>query len=111
MADKLVEIKPEHWQMLRDIFQPIDSMNYLSRCLLDYYIRWLEQDSNSLDIVLYSLNGDWSDGTFLAVWETHNVRIITMEKNVCKKLIHQCFFLQRRTNIPFTSTVQKNHNS
>lgn len=60
--------------MLRNIFQPNISKNYLSSSLLDYYIRWLEQSPESLDIVLYSLNGDWSDGTFLALWQTHNVR-------------------------------------
>lgn len=73
MADKLVEIEREHWQTLRDLHLPTRPETYFGYCLLDNYIRWFEKDPNDVDIVFYSLNGDWSDGTFFGVWKSQDV--------------------------------------
>lgn len=74
MTDHLVGIERKHWQTLRDFYSPKSPETYLSYSLLDYYIRWSEREPESVDIVFYSLNGDWSDGSFVAIWELQNVR-------------------------------------
>lgn len=73
MADQLVEIERDYWSALRDLYSPENPEDYLSYCLFDYYIRCLEQEPESVDIAFYSLNGDWSDGTFLALWKSQDV--------------------------------------
>lgn len=65
--NELVEIKPVDWPELRDKFLdnwPVDHVGYY---LVDNYVRWVNQDSNIKNLKFYSLNGDWSDGTFVVV--------------------------------------------
>lgn len=73
MADELVKIEYEYWRELRDLHLPVRAPTYFGYCLVDNYIRWFELDPKSVDVVFYSLNGDWSDGLFLALWESEEV--------------------------------------
>lgn len=63
MEDQKVEIEPEHWTKLRELY---DSENYLTLSTLQNYIRWSRNEPKE-DLKIYSLNGDWSDGTFVIV--------------------------------------------
>lgn len=64
MDDRLVEIEPGCWTKLRCLY---DSKNYLTLSTLDNYIRWNQNELAIEDVKIYSLNGDWSDGTFVIV--------------------------------------------
>ncbi|CAD7092441.1 unnamed protein product [Hermetia illucens] len=71
MADKLVDIPIQDLTSLRDLYRedwPKYSIGYGT---VDTYVRWLNKDPNIPHIRILSLNGDWSDGTF----------IITIRKN------------------------------
>lgn len=74
MADKLIEIERKHWHTLRDLHSPVRPETYLNYYLVDNYIRWFEREPESVNAVFYSLNGDWSDGTFLAVLKSKSVK-------------------------------------
>lgn len=63
----LVEIPKENWPELRDLFKPNWPENILGYSTIDNYCRWNEKDSNIKNLVIYSLNGDWSDGTYLVI--------------------------------------------
>lgn len=67
MADKLIEIESENWPILRDLYDVNDANTYYGHCTIDNYIRWLEKEPHERDWNIYSLNGDWSDGTYLVV--------------------------------------------
>lgn len=67
MQDKICEISPEKWAELRDLFQPDWPKNIYAYNLLQNYIHWVEKDPNIKNLKVYSLNGDWSDGTFVVV--------------------------------------------
>lgn len=73
MEDSLVEIDRRNWTALRDLYSPENPESYLSYSLLDNYIRWSEHEPESVDITFYSLNGDYSDGTFLGIWKSKDV--------------------------------------
>lgn len=63
--DSLVEIPVKEWPKLRDLY--VDrKLETNSFNMIQNFINWLEQDPSLKDFVkCYSLNGDWSDGTFL----------------------------------------------
>lgn len=67
MADILVEIPSEDWCKLRDLYSVDDPKTYLAHCTVDNYIRYLEREPNGKDWHIYSLNGDWSDGTYILI--------------------------------------------
>lgn len=63
--NRLVEIPVEDWSKLRDLYvdRKLESNSFW---LIQNFINWLNKDpslKNSLKF--YSLNGDWSDGTFI----------------------------------------------
>ncbi|XP_055920168.1 uncharacterized protein LOC129951846 [Eupeodes corollae] len=61
----LVEIPIEDWPKLRDLYavRKLESNSY---SLIQNYINWLNKDPSLKESVkIYSLNGDWSDGTFI----------------------------------------------
>lgn len=66
-VDKLVKIKRKEWPKLRDLYSTHLSDSHIGYYTLDNYIRWLTQDSKVKNIAIYCLNGDFSDGTFVAV--------------------------------------------
>lgn len=67
MSNKLVEIQTKNWLQLRNLYAPNGPHTFLGYNLVDNYVRWLEKDSNLKNIIFYSLNGDWSDGTFIVI--------------------------------------------
>lgn len=56
----------EKWPILRTLYSAHDPTTFLGHCTIDNYIRWSEKESQN-NIVFYSLNGDWSDGTFVVI--------------------------------------------
>lgn len=67
MSDKLVEIESENWPALRDLYSANDPSTIYAHCTVDNYIQWLEKEPLQKDWFIYSLNGDWSDGTYVVV--------------------------------------------
>lgn len=65
MTDYLVEIAQKDWKNLKNLYIPDDSKSYIAYTTIDNYIRWFEQDPNVKHIKIFSLNGDFSDGTFV----------------------------------------------
>lgn len=66
-ADKLVEIMRSELPQLRNLYQVNWPENMLGYYTVDNFIRWFEQKSKIKNLVLYSLNGDFTDGTFVAI--------------------------------------------
>lgn len=65
MINKLVEIPPNKWPALRDLYIKRKD-NAACYNLLQTFIKWKDNDSE-MPVTIYSLNGDWeSDGTFIA---------------------------------------------
>lgn len=64
---KVIEIKSEHWFTLRDKFLCNWPQEYLGYYMINNYIRWKQQDSKLKNVNFYSLDGDWSDGTFVII--------------------------------------------
>lgn len=63
--NSLVEIPIEDWPKLRDLYvnRKLESNSFNS---IENFINWLQQDPSLKEsIKIFSLNGDWSDGTFL----------------------------------------------
>lgn len=75
MTDALVQIEAEHWPALRDLYSSACPETYRSYNLLDFYCRWFANAPDTIDVVFYSLNGEWSDdGIFLAVWKSPDAK-------------------------------------
>lgn len=66
-TDKLVIISQSHWRTLRDLYLTNWPTNILGYYTIDNYIRWIEKQPTIKDLFLYSLNGEWSDGTYAVV--------------------------------------------
>lgn len=66
-SNKLVEIPKEEWQHLRDLYKVDWPSNLVGFYTLDNFVRWTEKDPNIKNLKAYSLDGDYSDGTFLFV--------------------------------------------
>lgn len=67
MCHKITRIQPSDWMMLRDLCKTNWPENIASYQTIDNFIRWYNQDPKLEHVNFYSLNGDWSDGTFLIV--------------------------------------------
>lgn len=65
MTDRPVEIEPKDWQKLKNLYTPDGLKNYIAYTTIDNYIRWFEQAPNVKHVKIFSLNGDFSDGTFV----------------------------------------------
>lgn len=63
-TDKLIEIPPSQLVNLRDLYLKDWPVNMLGYYTIDNYIRWIDKQATIKDLFVYSLNGDWSDGTF-----------------------------------------------
>lgn len=66
-GDRLVAIPGIEWKNLRDLFQPKWPANAVAYYTIDNYINWLQLKPAMKNIQVYSLNGDWRDGTYLIV--------------------------------------------
>lgn len=73
--DHLVEIPMTVLPELRDLFLKEWPNHIIGYDLVNNYIRWYEQDPNYADAKFYSLNGDWTDGTFIILVSTFCVEL------------------------------------
>lgn len=65
--DHIVELTPNFWHKLQDLLNwPENQIGYL---LVDDYIKWAEKVAvnHIKNVKFYTLNGDFSDGTFVVV--------------------------------------------
>lgn len=69
LTNFLVEIPVEDWAELRDMYTDNWPSNYSTYFAIDNGIRLKMQDPvmYKKEIQIYSLNGDWNDGTFIMV--------------------------------------------
>lgn len=65
--DRLVEIPHSDLPALRDLFLPDWPKHIIGHDLVNNYIRWFAKDPTFNEATFYSLNGDWSDGTFIVI--------------------------------------------
>lgn len=81
MSDKLTEIPCAQWSELRDMYLcdwPTNMMGYYT---IDNFIRWTEKKPDIDHLHVYSLNNDWSDGTFLVV-DRYQLFVNTLNKSL-----------------------------
>lgn len=67
MENHLVKIECDEWTSLRQLYLPEMPDTVLGLTTISNYIRWMEKDRHLDNLAIYSLNGDWSDGTFVVV--------------------------------------------
>lgn len=67
MENRAIKIEYQDWPKLRKLYLPERPETILGLCTLSNYIRWHEKQSSIESLAIYSLNGDWSDGTFVVV--------------------------------------------
>jgi sRNA-binding regulator protein Hfq len=80
MQDKIFEIPPTDWPELRDIYLPEWPKNIYAYNLLDNYLNWIKRDPKIKNLKVYSLNGDWRDGTFVVI-DRYQIFINTLEES------------------------------
>lgn len=66
-SDHLVEINRSELPQLRDLYLVNWPENMQGYYTVDNFIRWFEKKPIIKNLVFYCLNGDWSDGTFVAI--------------------------------------------
>lgn len=67
MENQAVKIECEDWTSLRALYLPETPETILGLSTISNYIRWNDKDSPIHNLDVYSLNGDWSDGTFVVI--------------------------------------------
>lgn len=67
VGDKLVEIPPVEWPNLQELFKVNWPVNVVAFYTIQNYINWFKKEPSLPNIKFYSLNGDWSDGTYIIV--------------------------------------------
>lgn len=70
MDNKLAEIDRKDLPLLKSLYKSTEPETYTGYTTIDTYIRWFEQNPSDTwindKIKFYSLNGDFSRGTFVA---------------------------------------------
>lgn len=66
-SSKLVEIPRAEWYSLRDLYKVDWPKNLVGFYTVDNFIKWTEKDPNIKNLKAFSLDGDYTDGTFLFV--------------------------------------------
>lgn len=74
MSDQLTEIDRNDLLVLRDLYKPDGSKNYIAYVTIDTYIHWFQQDPNVEHVKFYCLNGDFSHGTFVVIVSSTQVK-------------------------------------
>lgn len=82
MFDKLVKIERKNWPKLRDLYSSHDPNTILGYSVVENYIKWFEKDPKHQNVVFYCLNGDWNDGTFVAIVRTSNIDWLSFHFNI-----------------------------
>lgn len=67
MENQLVQIDCKDWDALKEIYLPETPETVLGLSTISNYVRWIKQESSIKNLAFYSLNGDWSDGTFVVL--------------------------------------------
>lgn len=67
MENHLVAIESEQWESLKSLYLPETPDTILGLSTISNYARWIQQNQHIENLSIYSLNGDWSDGTFVVV--------------------------------------------
>lgn len=67
--DHIVELTPNFWPSLRDLFLEDWPENQIGYQLVDDYVKWVEKDAvdHIKNVKFYTLNGVFDDGTFVVV--------------------------------------------
>lgn len=65
MGSQRIEIDCEDWNDLRDLYLPETPETILGLATISNYIEWHKKEETIENLTIYSLNGDWSDGTFV----------------------------------------------
>ena len=69
MENKLTEINRKDLVLLRDLYNPNEVDTYTGFTTIDTYLRWFVQNPgdtlNNSKVKFYSLNGDFSRGTYV----------------------------------------------
>lgn len=95
----LCKITSDNWTELRDKFLinwPINMMGYYT---VDNFIRWTQKEPNVKNVEFFSLDGDWSDGTFAAIVSDFNIQARTSKRNLL------CLHFNFRTDINYLLTL------
>ncbi|XP_037044530.1 uncharacterized protein LOC119080340 [Bradysia coprophila] len=71
MENQVVEIDCEKWIDLRALYLPESTETILGLSTLNNFIKWNDKESPIPNLTIYSLNGDWSDGTFVLIDRYH----------------------------------------
>lgn len=67
LSMRIQEIPAADWSVLRDKFLIDWPKNMLGYYTVDNFVRWKSYEPDIEHLNLYALDGDWSDGTFVAV--------------------------------------------
>lgn len=65
--NKLVEVYENDWIDLRNLYRAQWPKNIVTYYILDNFIGWVKQQPGFKHLHVYSLNGDWTDGTFALI--------------------------------------------
>lgn len=66
-SSKLVEIPREEWNNLRDLYKVDWPRNLVGFYTVDNFMKWTGKDPSIKNLKAFSLDGDYTDGTFLFV--------------------------------------------
>lgn len=66
MVDQLVEVPRSDWQTLRDLYNVDREVNFHGYAVVEVMRRWIDLQTSNEHLQILSLNGDWTDGTFVA---------------------------------------------
>lgn len=91
MENKLTEINQRDLPLLQSLYNPNEPDGYIAYTTIDTYIRWFEQNPslNHDKIKFYSLNGDFSHGTFIVtVSYMEKIKSYLKKKNYVKFIVY-----------------------
>lgn len=109
MFDKLVEISRDDLVKLRDLYKVDWPKNHVGYYTIQNYITWFEKESNIKNLSIYSLNGDWSDGTYLIV-DRYHILINTLNETY-EKLIRLLSLLDWSNGYSFSAYIHKHRST
>lgn len=76
-VDKLIEIPPNDWIELRDLFLLNWPDNQTAWHTINNYVNWYRKQSYIRHLKIYSLNNSWrSDGTYVVVVRQKKFQIL-----------------------------------
>lgn len=67
-----MEIDRNDWIELRKLYQQDWPRHMIGYYTLSNFMRWVEQEPDIKNVHIYSLNGDWTDGTFVVIVSLKN---------------------------------------